>query len=58
MKLLLRSTFSIRKTKCANLSFGVVAKGLSLLTQSKNVNSANAMRMAVELVKPISPNRG
>jgi len=52
VKLLLRSTFSIRKTKFANRSFGVVAKGLSLLTQSKNVNSANAMRMAVEFAKP------
>ena len=40
----------MRKTKCANLSFGVVAKGLSLLTPWKIVNSANAEKMAVEFV--------
>ena len=58
VKLLLRNTFSIRKTKCANLSFGVVAKGLSLLTQSKIVDSANAMEVAAESVPPASPNQG
>ena len=58
MKLLLRNTFSIRKTKCANLSFGVVAKGLFLLTQSKIVDSANATEVAAESVPPTSPNQG